>query len=94
MQCAMDASVLSHACTGMWCLRECAPESDTGLIPDMGVSNPPSLASQQAALIDGAAWLSPWPHCWSVWFILFHHWQTGGDHIVPEPLPAPQRLCL
>ena len=61
MQCAMDASVLSHACTGMWCLRECAPESNTGLIPDMGerLDPPPLLASQQAALIDGAAWLSP-----------------------------------
>ena len=43
MQCAMDASVLSHACTGMWCLRECAPESDTGLIPDMGEIKPPLL---------------------------------------------------
>jgi hypothetical protein len=41
MQCAMDASVLSHACTGMWCLRECAPESNTGLIPDMGEIRPP-----------------------------------------------------
>ena len=43
MQCAMDASVLSHACTGMWCLRECAPESNTGLIPDMGEIRPPLL---------------------------------------------------